>query len=182
MRVRTIAVCCYCVFLVSRADAGLGTITGREIKGWREGYYNVVIARIYDVKKDGGIHPDLYLASIKPQATLAGTFDSSLYPVLPVQFYVADTHSSIKKIPAEGALVIVVLKFLPPDDQDEHAAGFIFSDTCTFMPDQAAIVAIRGLDDPRVSETLNKLQEARANPSIDPWAPLPGKAKKADAK
>lgn len=51
---------------------------------------------------------------------------------------------------------------------DQYA---IVADICTFMPEKRALVVIDGLGDPRVLETLKKVQEARANPTPDPYRP-----------
>jgi hypothetical protein len=150
------------------AFGGQGTITGKERGNWDTGYYNVIIAVIRDVQKDHDENPNRYRALCVPKAALAGSLDPSLYPALPVVFYVGKTVGSIEDLPRDGALVIAVLQLERTPDAKDKASAFIFSDICTFMPGESAMVVIKGLDDPRVAETLKKLQDARANPDPDP--------------
>ena len=38
-----------------------------------------------------------------------------------------------------------------------------------FMPGNSALVAVKGMDDPKIIETLKKLQDARAHPDRNPY-------------
>jgi hypothetical protein len=157
------------LLLACDAFAAQGRITGSERTGWETGYYNVVVAAIADVKRDTDQAGESrrYRATIVPKATLGGAFDSSLYPALPVVFYVGKAVGAIEEAPPDGALVLVVLQL----DREEAAGkpfAFIFSDICKFMPGEAAMVVINSLDDPRVVDTLKRLQDARAHPDPKP--------------
>ena len=128
---------------------------------WREAMYSVVIGTLTEVKKwDGADHPP-YRATLAPRAAIAGPFDPSLYPTIPVSFDVSWTSSSIHEPPPNGATVMVVLQFMPKGGGNPVDSAFIVSDECEFMPGETALVVIKGLDDPRVAETLKKIQAAR---------------------
>lgn len=154
--------------LACPAQAGRGTITGRESQGWESGYYNVIVGEVHNVRHEPGEPAERHLVDLVPLATLGGTFDCSLYPKLPVIVYFGGMMNSIAEAPRDGATVIVVMQFLPGDEHHPKPGGFIFSDICTFMPDKCALAVIKGLDDPRVAEALKRLQDARANPKPDP--------------
>jgi hypothetical protein len=148
--------------------AGLGTTTGKERERWTTDRYNVVVASIRGIEKtkDDGAPP--YRATISPLATLAGSLDPSAHPDIPVTFYVSDMTSSIRRsvpLPKDGATVLAVVQMSKSDG--DTVSGFIVSDICTFMPDESALVEIKGLDDPRVIATLKKLQAARAKPEAE---------------
>lgn len=179
---RIIATCAALLALTCHARAGLGTITGKEAEGWDSGYYNVVVGTIHDVQKEQDQPPERHRALLVPRATLGGTFDCSLHPKLPVTFYIGAATSSVTRIPPEGASVLVLIQFLPGEN-GQTAAGFIFSDICTFMPDKSAMVVINGMDDPRLVDTLKRLQDARAHRAPSPYRkptdkPAPGDAGK----
>jgi hypothetical protein len=176
-----IAVIVLLLALANVATAGLGTTTGKEPGRWTDDQYNVVVGVITNVQRVRGEGYQPYQATISPRATLGGTLDPSLHSSLPVRFYVSELTSSINRPPPEGATVMAVVQFLPKEAPGQQDAGFIVSDLCTFMPDRSALVVIKGLDDPRVAETLKKLQDARAHPNADPNAPKPANAPSKDA-
>jgi hypothetical protein len=157
------------LILSSNAFGAQGTITGKEWAGWDTGSYNVVVGVIHKINKEKGPGADAnrYRAEFLPKATIGGTLDPSLYPTLPAVFYVGKAVGAIAELPREGALVLAVLQ-LEREDRHAKASALIFSDICTFMPGEAAMVVLKGLDDPRVTETLKKLQDARAHPDPDP--------------
>lgn len=149
---------------------GPGTITGQEPKGWGDGTYNVVIGRLRNVMKvenapDAG--PDYRIATFIPLATLAGVFDSSLHPTVTVNLYVGAATSSIREVPPDNAFVILVMRTRPTEGEKTPTAA-VSSDFCTFMPGRAAIAVVDGPADPRISQTLDRLQKARAISSADP--------------
>jgi hypothetical protein len=111
-------------------------------------------------------------------ASIAGTFDASEHPRFRVPLYTGSMTSSISIEPRVGNVILVVLLL---GDRDTIASDF-----CTFMPDRdevinvngvkvfqtaraSALVEIKGLGDPRVLETLKRIQEARAHPDPDPY-------------
>ena len=146
---------------------GLGTFTGREQGAWTEDRNSVVIAKIEDIEElDAKLDHGTHHATIHPIATIAGTLDPSLYSTLDVRFYVSDMTSSIKRskpLPKNGDLVLVVISLAAPPTKDETSPknGFIISDICTFMPNDSSLVELKGFDDSRVMETLERLRKVR---------------------
>ena len=162
-----------CIGLTNTTLGGLGTTTGKERGLWTDGRYSVIVATMHDIhppdKKAYGPHA----ARLAPLATLAGGFDCSLHPALPVRFYVGQGTSVRRStpLPKDGATVMAVIQMPKPregEPEDPNPEGFIVSDICTFMPGKSSFVAIDSLADPRVTETLKKIQEARANADADP--------------
>src|SRR5687767_13648962 len=87
MRITCLTCLLLLVFTSSNALAGLGTITGKEFEGWSTGEYNVVLGVIKEIRPINGKEFGLHRATFVPAATLAGTFDPSLHPTLPISFY-----------------------------------------------------------------------------------------------
>jgi hypothetical protein len=165
------------LLLWSRSALGAqGTITGKEAEGWDTGAFNVVVGTLDEVQRDGPKELNRYSGTFLPSATLGGTFDPSLHPKLPVRFYVGKANSSIEAPPPARAVVIAVIVTGMLHADEAQPSNWIRSDICTFMPNQSALVVIKGLDDPRTFETLKKLQDARAHPNPDPYAKPPAKA------
>jgi hypothetical protein len=148
--------------------AAQGTVTGKEPEGWDTGAFNVVLGTLIDVQKDGPAELNRYRATLVPLATLAGAFDPSLHPKVPVRFYVGRASSSIEQPPPSGATVIAVIVVGTLQADETEPSNWIRSDICAFMPGESAMVVVKGLGDARVAETLKKLQEARAHPNPDP--------------
>jgi hypothetical protein len=154
------------------ARGGLGTTTGKEPSRFTKDGYSVIVGIIRDIKEIKG-SPSRYQATLVPEAMLAGNFDPSLHPTLLVSFDVGLGGSSIREPPADGATVLTVVVVNMLNGDDTVPSNFIIDDIFTFMPDQSGLVPIKGLDDPRVAETLKKIQDARAHPDPDPNAPKP---------
>lgn len=153
------------IIIASSLFAALGTINGKEKEGWESGTYSIVVATIHDIKKGEGV--GVYKASINPEATLAGVLDPSVNPTIRVSFYVDPPTTQgvttyVRNIPPAGATVLAVLEYLPINDQTEERAYRVTPNICTFMPEESGMVIIKGLDDPKVAETLKRIQKARA--------------------
>jgi hypothetical protein len=164
MKITTFVLCCLAI-IVNNVSAGWMTTNGKEKEDWEGGYYSIIIARIQGIKKTEEI--GVYKAVIIPKATVAGVLDPSVHPTIPVTFEVHLPElpggiTSIRQVPPEGATVLAVLEYLPINDHDEARVYRITPNICTFMPAQSGMVVIKGLDDPKVSETLKKIQRARA--------------------
>lgn len=157
--------------------AALGTTTGKDPKQWQAGELNVIVATVRDVHKDEGDVPNRYQATLIPLATLAGRFDASLQPALPVRFYVGLASSSIADPPPRRATVIAVVAVGLTNGSETKPSNWILSDICTFMPGESALLVIKGLADPRIAETLKKIQDARAQSDADTARPAGGDAK-----
>lgn len=151
---------------VGHAGAALTALNGKESEGWDDGSYSIVVAKIRKIKQSDKYGN--YTAVIEPMATLAGILDPSVHPVLPVRFGVdlptAQSSSSyIRRVPPDGATVLAVVSCFTAESVAKAKREYwIAGSICTFMPEQSGMIAIRGLDDPKVILTLQRIQLARA--------------------
>jgi hypothetical protein len=146
------------------ALGGIGTISGRESDLWTDYHCSVVLARVGDIVElkhelDNGTHR----AKLQPLATLAGILDPGASPTLDVRFYSGTNTSSIGRAPAKGDLVIAVVVIGRRHGEEKQPSDWVTSDLCTFMPDDSALVAVDGLGDPRILQTIDRIRDARAH-------------------
>jgi len=139
--------------LAATSFAGEGFSTGSERGLWDSDGNSVVVGTIKDVKPILVKGLADHSAILCPLATSCGKFDPSLNSEIPIKFYIGDT-SSIRQIPPNGATVIAVVV-------QEEGRTNVDSNLFAFMPDESGLVAVSGLGDPKVKETLSKLQAAR---------------------
>ena len=166
-------------FLSRPAWGGLAEIDAGGEGVFTEYRCSVIVAKVDKLWKVASPDSDIKNhAILSPLATLAGTFDPSLHSSLPVEFYSDGVTSSIKDPPKQGATVLAVIRYQVLIHGDPDPRNLIVSEVCRFMPGNSALVVIKGMDDTRVNETLRKLQEARANPSPDPYRGNTAKPKK----
>ena len=78
--------------------------------------------------------------------------------------------SSIPGAPSGEVTVIAVVVLGRFQGDEEKPSDWIDPLGWAFMPNSESLVVIKGLDDPRVQETLKKIQDARAHPDPDPNA------------
>jgi hypothetical protein len=149
---------------------GQGMITGAKWSTWDKDNISVVIGRLSDPRQIPGIEQGLYEAKLAPTATLAGRFDPSLHPQLKVRFYAGVSGTSIDEVPPKVATVLAVIGAQILVHDELVPSDWIESSLCMFMPEPnfPALLVIRGFDDPRVAETLKKIQAARANSTTQP--------------
>jgi hypothetical protein len=149
------------------ARAGLGTTIGNERGLWTTYRYSVIAATIRDVRPNADpSQPNR--ATLLPIATFAGTLDPSLNPKLEVRFYVGDRTSSVKGLPPDGATVLVAVIVGRHHADEKEGSDWIDSDLVAFMPNQSALVVIKGIDDPLVTQTLEKIRVARGAQKPEP--------------
>jgi hypothetical protein len=146
--------------VVERGFAGIGTISAANPNTWKERKISVVIASIKDVHeiKATAAHP--FAATLTPIATIAGNFDASAQPTLSVRFFASEI-SSVTQAPPEGAIVLAVIQQQSLYADEKTRSDWIASDLCPFMPENAGMVVLKDLSDPRIQETLKKIQDAR---------------------
>lgn len=160
MNIRRLAyIVCVVITLGSTTFAGIGTITGVESGTWNDDRTVVVVGRLTSIRGD---RQDEYrVAKFGPLLCLAGLFDPTATASLDVRFYIGDQSSSNSYPgPTDDSLVLVVMRLSV--ELKEGPTNIIVSDWCTFMPDRAGLVVLKGLDDPRLRETILRLREARA--------------------
>src|SRR4051794_36944203 len=129
------------------------------------GYCSVILARIIRSREHGDGVTFTHHATLEPHSTLSGTFDCGVHPTLEVDFWVGDVlTSSVAEVPRDGSIVLAVVLTDVDLDGDGVKRNFIPSDRCLFMPEEAALVRVRGADDMKVWETLKRIQEGRLKP------------------
>ncbi len=146
------------ILVCSRSDGGLDMSTGREWHLWMQARYSLIIARVKAITQARPGENGTHRAILEPICTLAGSLDPSEHPTLDVTLYADGMTSSVGTPPKQGSLILAVTQ----------GTNFIVSDICTFMPNRASVQEINGMGDPRVLETLKKLQDARAHAEPDP--------------
>jgi len=82
-------------------------------------------------------------------------------------------NSSIAQPPEENAIVLAVVRLIRSKKKGESDTAVIYSHTCTFMPGETSLAVLNGFDDPKIAQTLTKLQDARAHPDPDPYGQPP---------
>jgi len=158
---RTIIVA-FVLFLPSLTTlGGFGTISGKERGFWTEDRTSVVVGTIGAIHARQVGEPQEYQAMFVPLATLAGSLDPSLRRVLDVRFFAGSDYSSIDRLPANGAIVVAVVQLDRFQADEREPSNWIVSDLCLFMPKHSGLVVVDGLNDPRVAETLKKIQGTR---------------------
>lgn len=159
---------CLSMFFAGPATAGLGTTTGREWKLWTLGHYGVILAKVVSVEPVPA-QPREHRAVLEPLATVAGSFDPSERQARTFRVFISQWGTTITTAPPKGAIIMAVVRTGVLAYDERIPSDWIVPDICKFMPEDKALVVIKGLDDPRVLETLRKIQDARAHPNPSPY-------------
>lgn len=147
------------------ALAGTGRIDADDVRRFsREDDCSVIVARIERVwvekSKDDNRPKDHSI--LTPIATLAGTFDATSVETLEVEFYSGAPTTSIDGPPKAASLVMAVVRVQTLVHDDPIPRNLIVSENCMFMPGSSSLVAIKGLDDPLVIQTIERIRKRRA--------------------
>lgn len=138
--------------------AGVGLITGEDESDWTRGQVSVIIARVESVQPED---PDRYgdlAVTLLPQATLGGTFDCGAEPrITPSCWYAIGGNSALRFRPEKGMLVLALVCRFEMDPQLR-----IPNYNCPMLPDKQPLYRIKGMDDPEIAKTLERIQKARA--------------------
>lgn len=155
------AMVCIAVLLftaVCPIHAGVGLITGEDESDWTRAQVSVIIARVESVQPDD---PDRYgelAVTLLPQATLGGTFDCGAEPrITPSCWYAIGGNSALRFRPEKGTLVLALICRFEMDPQLR-----IPNYNCLMLPDKQPLYRIKGMDDPEIAKTLERIQKARA--------------------
>lgn len=149
----------------SCAGAASYTIDGRTEETWSKGALFVVVATVKTVHPVERMPEDAttHVVTLVPHATLAGSFDAGLQPEITAPMSVGLYETSIKSAPpAESLAIVVVLR------RKEHPSLCVAGATIAFVPGGSALTVVTGWDDPRIAETLKRIQTARAKPTTQP--------------
>jgi hypothetical protein len=145
--------------LLAAADGGVDTYTATGWTPSSAARFCVIAARVARVTVGDMGEDKPHVLELHPQATLAGKFDPSLRPSLTVRCYTAP-NSSIRSLPPEGSMVLAAVRLrdvADPSDFDMAVSAY-----CTYMPQESALIEIKGMDDPVYLETLQRIQKERA--------------------
>lgn len=151
------------LFLTVTINAGQRTMDGSQPGSFDDRSVIVAVfseAKPYPAGEPGPSHH----ATLRPVATIAGTFDCSTHPVLDMSFTLGLLTSSIARIPSEGSYVLAVIETKPPTQWRPKESAGIVSDACTFMPRGSPLVELAAPDDPLIERTLRKIQAERLKP------------------
>jgi hypothetical protein len=138
------------------ASAGGQAFTGKEKGFWSADRYlktSLVYADVVSVKKTGATTATVVLDI---RATLTGTYDAAVSPVLEADVGYSFRSSAIRRPPAAKAHVLVVLQKAP------DGRFYIPTDYMVFMHAVAGIVEVESFNDPKVAKTIARLREIRA--------------------
>lgn len=145
-----------CIVLASTTPYlfAIPTIDGESSIEWDSDHFSVIVAEV----KALSIEPDSsWNATLAPLFSIAGKFDPSGHPLLKVRSY-GPGGSSVQTVPKVGDTVLTVIIRA----HDSPRPWFIALQWMSFMPESSALCVIKDPSDPRVNETLKKIQEARA--------------------
>lgn len=123
----------------------------QPIRKWEgEGRPVVVLASIHQVERTstGAIRTVM----LHPLFTLAGRFDVSLIPKLPVAMVRQDSGKSQSEAIRDGAIVLAVVRIHDADRSSVH--GAIIDESVPFMPRNAAIIELSGENDSRIEQVI----------------------------
>jgi len=150
----------------AEANAGWSTIHGDRPEIWRSGGLSVIIAVVQEAQVDSGPDDTIYRAVLAPQATLAGAFDPSLARTLHVRFHAGGYGTSIESPPKPGSRILAAIRIGMEYADEQSRSDWIVSSSVDFMPKQSALVVLDGPADPRIEETLKRIQAARAKSTM----------------
>ena len=98
--------------------------------------------------------------TLEPIATIAGELDASVTASFEAHVWVDQFTSSIVELPPVGTLVLLVFIGQPGVGPREMC---VECSVCNFMPDQSGLVPLTGLADPKIMDTLRKIQDLHAH-------------------
>jgi hypothetical protein len=132
---------------------GPGNLDGEGDEYWDAKHYSVIVAEVSAVER----MPDSsWRATLRPTSTIAGRFDTSEHADLSISSFGHSLESRFV-IPKAGDTVLAIIIL-----SKAAGKGWVVPFTyATFMPGAAPLCVIKGPGDPRVAETLKKIQEAR---------------------
>jgi hypothetical protein len=151
--------------LAQSAYAGTVSLSGREPNLWRSGMAYLIVARVTEVqglelgKNDENA---THLISLEPLSTVAGTFDPSKGSQIKARAYIGTPFAVIQDLPSKGAIVLALIEPGNIGGDDARPFPCISPDICHFMPNEQGLFILKGLDDPLVHETLERIRKERA--------------------
>lgn len=131
------------------------TFRGEDEATWQIDGSAVIIAEVREIAPLDEIRYK-FEATLVPRAALSGDFDPGLHPELHVTLHASGSAgASAESPPSAGDIVIAVIRPV-------NGKYVVPIDACSFMPENWAIVTIRGFDDDRIKDVLSNIQTQRA--------------------
>ena len=129
--------------------AGLVSERGDEKDYWLS--HSLIYATVTAVSQSDG----LYSITLRPDATLSGSFDVALEPTILVTARIYGRGTAISSPPNPNAAVVVVI-------QKTDGAYFIPSTRALFMPMSEPLCVVKDFSDGKVRQILCAVQRLRA--------------------
>jgi hypothetical protein len=171
------------VLLPSRAYCGFNPVfTGEEPWLWTQLNCAVIVAKVLEVEAVD-VKMGRYRLELAPLVTLAGRLDPSANPSMSFNLAAHPDHlvagpPRVEKPPPTGSMIMCCVVTGAREAQvpssmrnTQLVTNDIFGYECLFMPDGMPLVVLTDLNDPRIVETLKRIQWARAHPYPNPNVP-----------
>lgn len=169
--IRFLIASCLVLWLGTRVFGGIDSLEGGDEGLWDEGGHSLIVARVRSVEALPSKVGPTHRAVLEPLATLAGHLDPSAQSTIVVLLYAQAMGTSVHAAPEKGDWILAVIWAAATDGDERQKSLYIESAFCRFMPKDAAVVVIRGLDDSIVKETLTRIQTSRLKAKAPTSAP-----------
>ena len=177
-KMRLVCVILCAIFFVAPAIAGQGMLYGNEKWLWETSF--LIVARVSDVRAVGVEDHDRessHILVLEPLATIAGHLDASRQSGIQVTLCTEPFGSVIRKAPAKGETILVVISSGNIEGDENRPDFFICPDACRFMPGRTGYVVVHDMADKTIFETLKKLREIRHTEAATTTRPSEEKAR-----
>lgn len=139
----------FLLFIASNSFAGIMSFKGNEKDFWKNNF--IVIAKVIKTER---IKDNDYRLTLATKSTLAGTFDPTEKEVIVAEVVIGLPVSSIRDLPANESMIVVVIK-----KRNNHF--YVLSSALGFMPNNASILPITSVTDPKVDILIDNLKKIR---------------------
>jgi hypothetical protein len=149
------------LLVVSQKEtAGVGLFDGESEESWVRARYSVVVAKVDAVAPADTDSTGALKLTLLPQATLGGTFDCGAEPRIVADcWYATGGDSAVfpDNRTRAGTLVLVLICMYESEDFRR-----VPNENCPLLPNRQPLCVIKGMDDPVIRKTLERIQNARA--------------------
>lgn len=136
------------------AFAGIGTFDGKSDSDWTADRFSIIVGKIEAVDPPGEGFADLKVRLL-PQATIGGAFDCGAEPRIEARCWYG--NEALRFRPKPGMLVLALICMYEAEDF-YRVPNMI----CPLLPDKQPLYVLKGMDDPEIPKTLERIQKARA--------------------
>jgi hypothetical protein len=144
--------------------AGVEMLDGRESKIWAKGAAYLIVARVTKVLALDGKEDDAtHLITLDPIFTVAGEFDPATHPQVEARLYVVPNSDVwVPVAPSKDSILLALIIEGSIGGDANRPFPWVSPDICLFMPDRRGLITLHDLNDKRITETLERIREARA--------------------